>query len=89
MVAHELIYDTADEVMKWIGFGVTPLGTTKAEEEVQGGMKTATGTTERPLGRRPAGRVTLPNYAWTRLCEGDRDNLCVTGDRIAPAPNYA
>ena len=29
--AHEIIYETADNVMKWIGFGVHPLGETKGE----------------------------------------------------------
>lgn len=48
--AHEVIYDTADNVMKWIGFGVTPLGTVKSEGEVKGMMRSASGNTERFAG---------------------------------------
>lgn len=44
--SHELIYDLADDIMKWIGFGVTPLGSVRAEGDVKqiakGGME-ATG----------------------------------------------
>lgn len=48
--AHELIYDIADSVMKWIGFGVAPLGEVKAEGEVKGMAKGMTGGTERMVG---------------------------------------
>lgn len=33
--AHELIYDLADDIMKWIGFGTSPLGSVKAEGDVR------------------------------------------------------
>lgn len=31
--AHEIIYETADDVMKWMGFGVSALGATRGAEE--------------------------------------------------------
>ncbi|WP_244887882.1 DotA/TraY family protein [Ectothiorhodospira mobilis] len=48
--AHELIFDTADDVMKWIGFGVSPLGSTRAEGEVRSMAQHAGSTTERLTG---------------------------------------
>ncbi len=48
--AHEIIYDTADNVMRWIGFGVSPLGAVKAEGEVKGLAHSGSATTERFVG---------------------------------------
>lgn len=39
--SHEIIYDTADNVMKWIGFGVQPLGAVKNEQQISGMFKAA------------------------------------------------
>ena len=41
---HEIIFTTADNVMRWIGFGVNPLGSIQSGEasvmgSVQGGMQ--------------------------------------------------
>ncbi len=41
--SHEIIYDTADNVMKWIGFGVSPLGAVKNEQQVSSMFKAAEG----------------------------------------------
>lgn len=40
--SHEMIYETADNVMKWLGFGVHGLGESKGESMVQGGFKGGT-----------------------------------------------
>ena len=48
--SHEIIYETADNVMKWIGFGVTPMGSVKSEGEVKGMAKGGSATTERMTG---------------------------------------
>lgn len=37
--AHEIIYGTADDVMKWIGFGVSGLGSVQNEEKVASTFK--------------------------------------------------
>ena len=37
--SHEMIYETADNVMRWLGFGVHPLGEAKGESSVHGGFK--------------------------------------------------
>ena len=34
-----MIYETADNVMRWLGFGVHPLGEAKGESGVHGGFK--------------------------------------------------
>ena len=63
---HEIIFETADNVMRWIGFGVTPLGSVKSGEAAvtssyAGGMQgighaagAAAGSAGR-MGRPPAG----------------------------------
>lgn len=48
--AHEQIFDAADDVMKWIGFGVSPLGSTRAEGEVRSMAQHSGQTTERLTG---------------------------------------
>ena len=45
--AHELIYSFADEVMRWIGFGVQPLGSVQNEGEIRSQARAGTATTER------------------------------------------
>jgi hypothetical protein len=53
--AHEIIYETADNVMKWIGFGVSGLGTVKNEGQVgsmfQKGAGMAQGAASGMMGR--------------------------------------
>ncbi|KAF0279930.1 hypothetical protein FPL11_05625 [Spiribacter aquaticus] len=45
--AHELIYGFADEVMRWIGFGVQPLGSVQNEGDIRQQARAGTATTER------------------------------------------
>lgn len=37
--SHEMIYETADNVMRWLGFGVHPLGEVKGETSTHGAFK--------------------------------------------------
>lgn len=46
--SHEIIYEGADSVMRWIGFGVSPLGNVKGgEQALSGTFSRATGQVEK------------------------------------------
>ena len=55
----EMIYETADNIMKWIGFGTSPLGEVRSEGDVksmvQSGAHTAERATAAGLGRITSG----------------------------------
>ena len=58
--AHELIYNFADEVMRWIGFGVQPLGSVQNEGDIRQQVKSGMGTTER-MTQAGVGRLSQPS----------------------------
>ncbi len=55
--AHEIIYESADNVMKWMGFGVAPLGATKASHDVTSAATGAAATVKGVTGE--AGRAQI------------------------------
>lgn len=85
--SHELIYETADNVMKWIGFGTTALGSVKSEGMVEGAVKGGGGDIKTGADAMVAARKRNPDDRTPRRSsDADNGGADVNGPKVSDDP---